>query len=170
MINNIELKTNADKVYEEFLDFTLKEMRKALIGGLRGALNVIKKDAKQNLRKTVKNSNKVRQPFNDSLQQGIRLSKIRANENGVYTGVVRSHSNNKHGSGSYRLPMLDGGTMDRFVKTRNGAMLRKPAFRGRITPRRFFQDAMSNADREFKRNLENETLKVVNKINIKKFG
>lgn len=159
--------TNANEVYEAFLDFNSKEMAKALKGGLKKSLNNLRNDARKRLKTLFKNTNVIRPPFNDSLRQGIRVSKLKE-ENHVFSGVVRSHSNNKHGSGSYRLPMLDGGTKERWVSKRNGTTLKKPAYRGRIVGGRFFQDAMLNADKDFTNTLIKETKKVVDKINNKK--
>ena len=115
--------TNAERVYRRFEELTHKELGKALRQGLRKALSVIQKDAKKNLRGAFKKTNKRNPKYTDTLQSGIRISRIFEKQDGTIVGKVRIDSSRKSGSGSFRLKFLERGnfrTSPRYAKTWRG--------------------------------------------------
>lgn len=165
------IETNATRVFSQFQNLTHKELGKALKSGLRKALKVIQKDAKSNLSRAFKNTNKKNPKYDDTLQKGVRVTRIYENQDGTIVGKVRIDSTRKTGSGSFRLPILEKGnfrTRPRFAKTYNGKALRKPRKTGDIKKRGyFFKDSVDTNESSFQSNMENEVDKAVNKINSK---
>lgn len=122
--------------WEEATKVIKKETEGAIKRGLRKALKELQKGAKQNLISRVKGANKVKEPYYDSLVQGIRYLSPRRNKNdkSEISGAIKITSNRKKGSGSFRLVFLEKGTKDRYTK-------KKGYYRGALTPRYFFRDA-----------------------------
>ncbi len=163
----IRITTDAKEVYEKFEQLNFTEMGKALKSGLRKALKVIQKDAKTNLKSAVNNTNKKNPKYNDTLQQDVRTSRIFVNQDGTVVGKVRVDSNNKSGSGSFRLPILESGSYkgERFTKTYNGKALKKEASKGSLKPKKFFKQAMDSNEASFQSNMISEVNKAIDKIN-----
>lgn len=160
--------TNAVDYYEEFRKLTVDEMHRALKKGVAKALKKIQKEAVSNLKSNYNNTDIVNPKYNDTLASGIRVSKIKTNSSGVIEGVVRAHSNGKHGSGTYRLHFLEQGTRERYAKTRNGKPLKKHAYRGKIVARKFFKPAVDANLAIWDSIIEEEVEKAINKINNRK--
>lgn len=158
------IETNAVKVWRDFEKLETKEMKKALMAGLKGAANTLRKGVRNELKSSVKNANKKNQKFNDSLVQGVRVTKVKDGHGFfyVYTTIASSR---KTGSGSYRLHFLENGTQDRWAYTRKGGHAK--SFRGRITPLNFFKKAESSFKPNYDRILQAEIDKAVTKINNK---
>ena len=64
------IETNAIPVWNEFEKLETKEMKKALVAGLKGTANALKKGVKTELGIAVQNSYK-KTRYGDSLQQGV---------------------------------------------------------------------------------------------------
>jgi hypothetical protein len=170
MNNNIGCSTNAKKVYEEFEDLTHKELGKALKQGLRKALRVIQKDAKKNLSGAFKKTNRRNPKYSDTLQSGIRVTRIFENQDGTIIGKVRIDSSRKTGSGSFRLKILEKGnfkTSPRYTKTWRGKPLKKLRKTGDIQGSNFFKKSIDSNEASFQTNVENEVNKAIEKINNK---
>lgn len=162
------IETDAMKVYNHFQELTHKELGKALKSGLRKALRQVQKAVKTNLKSKVKNTNKKNPKFNDTLESGVRLTRVYENQDGTIVGKVRIDSNNKTGSGSYRLAILESGTYktpERYAKTRNGKPLKKPAYRGSLEGKKFFKTAVDSIESSFNGTMVNEVNNAINKIN-----
>ena len=164
----IELTTNANEVFAKFQRLTIKEMEKALKSGLRAGLRSLQKQAKSNLRKDVKNVNKRNPKFNDTLSQGVRVTKIKTDKDGNIVGYVSITSSKKHNSGSYRLVFFEGGTKPRYAKSYNGNRLKKRAYRGKITATHFFSNAQKQIKNQFDKIMLANVNKAIDKINSKK--
>ena len=162
------IETNANRVFTEFQKLTTKEMKKALRTGLRKALKEIQKDTKENLGKAFKNTNKKNPKYDDTLQKGVRITKIWENEDGSIVGKVRIDSTRKTGSGSFRLVILEGGnfkTSPRLSNTYDGKKLRKPKDSGDLTGGYFFKSAVNSNESTFNSKMGYEVEQAVNKIN-----
>lgn len=164
-MNNKCFETNAVEVYEEFRKFTVDEMNRTLRKGVSKALKKIQKEAQNNLRQNYRGVDIVNPLYNDTLVSGIRVSRIRTDVRGVIEGVVRAHTNGKHGSGSYRLHFLEQGTKDRYVTSIHGKPLRKKAYRGRITPKKFFRPAVDSTLAVWENIINESVEQAVQKIN-----
>ena len=163
------IETNAARVFSQFQNLTHKELGKALKTGLRKALRVIQKDTKSNLSKAFKNTNKKNPKYDDTLQKGVRVTRIYENQDGTIVGKVRIDSTRKTGSGSFRLPILEKGnfrTRPRYTYLFKGKALRKKRKTGDIKKRGyFFKDSVNTNETSFQNNMENEVGKAVNIIN-----
>lgn len=161
--------TNADVVYEKFLKLNTKEMTRALKNGLRRSLNKIRKEAVNNLKSDFNNTTKKNPKFNDTLASGVRVSRVWENKktNNTIHGVVRIDSNQKTGSGSYRLKFLEKGNFKkpRIRKKWRGKLLRKEVNTGDIQGKFFFKRAVDNNETSFYSNMKEEINKVIDKIN-----
>ena len=129
--------SNIEYIYENFLNFTIPEMKSAIRTGLNRVANIILNNARENLRKDYKNVDQSVN-FSEPLTKGIRKNKIKQDANGELYIKVRAHSNNKQGSGSYILPMLENGTAERYTKD--------GYYRGKIQGTQFFQRAVNTFD------------------------
>ena len=161
------IETDALKQFEAFEQLTAKEMKKALTQGLRKASTKVRTAIRKELRKSVNGSNKVNPKFNDTLEQGVRTTNVKEVDGNIITHVTIS-SNNKKGSGSYRLKFFDKGTNERYAKTWKGKPLKKKRRLGRIKTYNFFQNGLNSSASDFNQTLETEINKAVDKINNKK--
>lgn len=57
--------------------------------------------------------------------------------------IVNAMGLNRSGSGAFRARFFEGGTRDRYAKTRNGAKLKKKRFLSKIGPTHFFSNAVN---------------------------
>lgn len=172
-MNDKSISTNAADVYDKFIELNFKEMGKALKNGLRKALRGIQKKAKTNLSSSFRNTNKVNPKYSDTLQKNVRTTRIYVNDDGTVVGKVRIDSNNKKGSGSFRLPILERGnfrTKPRYAKTYNGKDLKKKRKTGNIVGKHFFKNAVDSSKADFQQNLINEVNNAIDKINKTKNG
>lgn len=156
----IDIKTDAKEVWDMFYSFETKEMKKALTTGLRNAASQLRKGVRKELKNKIPSSTKKNPKYNDSLSQGVRITKVKEREGYFYTYITIA-SNRKTGSGSFRLHILEGGTNPRYTK--------KGYYRGQIKPYNFFTAALSTFRPQQDRILQQEIDKAVVKINKKKF-
>ena len=157
MADKTELKTNADEVYKKFLKLNTKEMARALKAGVRRGLLIIRNDARK-LFRTMFPSGTVRNPkYNDTLIEGIRMTKVKETKGHEIVGYVMATSNRKAGSGSYRLVFLEGGTVPRHT--------RKGYYRGQLHPGLFFTSAVDANRSKYGQNVLQQLEKAVDKIN-----
>lgn len=163
---NSSLTTNAKEVYDRFVLLNRKEMRSSLKKGLRKALREVRKAAVSNLRASYRNTNKKNPRYNDTLQRGIRLTKIWENSNGAIVGKVLASSNKKAGSGSFRLPILEIGSKGgRKARTRNGKTLKKPRNTGVMAGKYYFRKTQEEKVGYFADTMNKAISEAVNKIN-----
>ena len=163
-----KLETDAKEVFSKFENLTHKELGRALRTGLRKATKTIQKGVKAKLRATFKNVNKKNEKYNDTLESGVRTTKVYENIDGTLVAKVRIDSNRKSGSGSFRLAILESGnykTKPRYAKTYKGQPLKKPRFAGNIEGGKFFKNAIDTYEPYFNEELESEVNKAVKKIN-----
>lgn len=135
-------------------------MQTATKRGLKKALKAVEKQAKSNLRSTVNGASRKNKRFQDTLLKGVRTTRVFTNRDNTLVGKVRIDSNRKAGSGSYRLPMLEKGTKYRYTKAGR--------YRGRITARLFFQNAMLQQGANFGNTILEEVNNAIDRINSKK--
>lgn len=165
-MNKIE--SNANEVFNKFENLTHKELGKALKTGLRKATKTIQKAVKAKLRTSFKNVNNKNPKYNDTLEEGVRVTKVYENIDGTLVAKVRIDSTKKSGSGSFRLQILESGnykTSPRFAKTYRGKPLKKPRFAGNIKGAKFFAKARDANEPYFYDELISEVNKAVDKIN-----
>lgn len=158
------IKTNAVKVWRNFEQLETKEMKKALVAGLKGAANTLRKGVRNELKSSVKNANKKNPKFNDTLVHGVRTTKVK-DGNGFFYVYTTIASSRKTGSGSYRLHFLENGTQPRYAYTRKTSHAK--AFRGQIRPLNFFHKAEAAFKPNYDRILQSEIDKAVTRINNK---
>ena len=162
------IKTDATKVYNDFLKLNQKQMKKSLSSGLRKALTAVKKQAVANLNALVRNAKKRNPKYTDTLQSGVRLTRIWENRDGAIVGKVTIISNRKSGSGSFRLPILESGSYkvgERFAKTYNGKPLKKKRSTGVLQGRFYFKQTQNEMEGFFQSTMDKSIEDAVNKIN-----
>ena len=165
------IETDADEVYNQFLQFSTKEMRQTLKKAVRESASKLRKEARTQLRKSLNNTNKINPKYNDSLQQGVRLGKVHETKKGDIYAYVMITSNRKTGSGSFRLHILEKGSAGiRYAKTWNNKPLKKPRNTGVLKPANFFYNANMIFESQHKQIMETAMKKAVDKTNAKKFG
>ena len=96
---NNEITTNAVSVYDQFMKLNFKEMKKALRSGLRKALTDVRKHGVSNLKSSFRNTNKRNPKFNDTLEKGVRATKVWEDRDGAIVVKVLNTSNRKQGYG-----------------------------------------------------------------------
>lgn len=152
-----EFKTNADEVYKKFLDLNTKEMKKALKTGVRRGITIIRNDVRK-LFRSMFPKGAIRNPkYNDTLIEGIRMTKVREDRNHQIIGYVLATSNRRTGSGSYRLVFLEGGTVPRYTK--------KGYFRGKLNPGLFFTNTVARDQEKYCQTVLQSIEKTIDKIN-----
>lgn len=162
------IETDATEVYKQFIELSSKEMKKSLRSGLRKALTAVKRQAVMNLNSVVKNTRKRNPKFNDTLQKGVRTTRIWENRDGSIVGKVLISSTRDTGSGSYRLQILEVGSYivgERFVKKYKGKTLRKEASRGTLQGKFYFKKTMNEMDSYYQSTMNKAIGDAVNKIN-----
>lgn len=167
------IKTDIVKVYEDFCNFTTKEMKKSIKGAIGFCGRKLVKIVRQNLRSSLRKTNVVNPKYNDTLEQGVRMGKVREDKEYGLNTIVRITSTRDRGSGSFRLHILEKGsfkTGERFVKTYKGKPLKKPRSAGRLRGYFFFGPARDSFEGEYKTIMEDAISRQVEKINNKKFG
>lgn len=162
------IETNATKVYKQFLELSSKEMKKSLSSGLRKALTAVKKEGVINLNSVIRNANKKNPKYSDTLQSGVRLTRIWENQDGAIVGKVLNTSNRKSGSGSFRLPILESGSYkvgERFAKTYKGVPLKKKRSTGVLQGKFYFKKTMNEMESYYQSTMNKAIEDAVNKIN-----
>ena len=162
------IETDATKVYKDFLELNQKQMKKSLSSGLRKALTAVKKDAVTNLNSVIRNANKKNPKYTDTLQSGVRVTRIWENQDGAIVGKVLNTSNRKSGSGSFRLPILESGSYkvgERFAKTYKGKPLKKQRRTGVLRGQFYFKTTQDEMESYFQSTMNKAIEDAVNKIN-----
>lgn len=159
MSKQTTITTNADEVYNKFLELTTKEMKKALKQGVGKAANQLKNATKKSLKQALPESNR-KGKYNDKLVDAVRRSKVEENKQHEITTKVHIMGVKNTGSGTFRLRFFEKGTGLR--KTRKGYS------RGSIKALYFFRDANATFQQEYDRILNDEINKVIDKINRQK--
>lgn len=172
-MNKSTITTDAVEVYNAFAELTSKEMKKALISGVRKAASGLVKETKSSLRSSgLKKVNKINPKYNNTLLQGIRKTKVWENRNGDIVSKVRIDSDRKSGSGTFRLQILEVGNYKnkRYAYTKTKAGIKKPSYRGDIKAYNFFKFARASYESKMRNEMNTAINNAVNKINSKKFG
>lgn len=167
-MNDNKLTTNAAEVYNRFLKLTQSQMKKSLTRGLRKALTEVKRDAVVNLNSMIRNAKKRNPKYSDTLQSGVRLTRIHENQDGSIVGKVTIIGNRKTGSGSFRLPILESGSYkvgERFAKTYKGKPLTKQKSTGVLVGKFFFKKTQNEKETYFQSTMDTAIEEAVNKIN-----
>lgn len=163
------IKTDALEQFEAFEQLTAKEMKKALTQGLRKASTKVRTAVRKELKSSVKNTNKVNPKFNDTLQQGVRTTKVKEKDGKIYNYITIS-STNKKGSGSYRLHILENGNFlnERKNKYWRGKRLKKDRKTGNLRAYKFYSKGLESSATDYQNTLNTAINNAVNKINSKK--
>lgn len=164
------IETDAAKVYNDFLELSQKNMKKSLTSGLRKALNEVKQNAVSNLNALIKNATRRNPKYSDTLQSGVRTTRIWESQDGAIIGKVTIIGNGKSGSGSFRLPILESGSYkvgERFTKTYKGKPLKKKASRGVLQGKFFFKKTQNEMEDYFQNTMNKAIEDAVNKTNEK---
>jgi HK97 gp10 family phage protein len=159
MSKQTTITTNADEVYNKFLELTTKEMKKALKQGVGKAANQLKNATKKSLKQALPESNR-KGKYNDKLVDAVRRSKFEENKNHEILTKVCIMGVKNTGSGTFRLRFFEKGTGLR--KTRKGYN------RGSINALYFFRNANATFQQEYDKILTDEINKVIDKINRQK--
>lgn len=134
-----------------------RETEKAIKKGLREGLKELRKVTRENLKASIKGATKRNPKYDDTLISGVRsYSPKRSRQNKAeIIATVKISFTRKKGSGSFRLPMLENGTVQR--KTKKGYN------RGSLKAYKFFKKAtdtvtpdkvQSYIDREMQKTLK----------------
>ncbi len=150
--------TDADEVYNAFLNLNTKEMKKALTAGLKKGLTAVRNESRRYLKSWYPNAAKNNsKKWDNSLTNDIRLSKIFENEH-LFSGLVLATSKrNNSKSGAFRLKFFESGTAVR--KTRKGYN------RGSINGVSFMKNAADSMESYFNQTMEEAFSEAVRKIN-----
>ena len=127
------------------IDITIDTMKKEMPDVERSMLYagafLIKDKAKEEFVRKLPAATKSNPKYNDTLLDAIRLTKIDGGTITIHTLGSRDSS-----SGTYRARFFEGGTKDRYQKTRNGNKLKKKKFIGKISPLNFFGTAVQTME------------------------
>lgn len=170
-MSNFDITTDAVEVYAAFEEFTLSEMRKALKAAVKETSKQLQKLTKQNLKKSVHNTNRQNPKFNDTLEKGVRTTKV-WEADGTFNAKVRIDSSRNSGSGSYRLHILEKGTFktpNRYAYTK-GKHTHKPSYRGSLRAYNFFENAKNEYLPKYEKAINDAVAKAVDRINKKKMN
>lgn len=166
-MNNIDIKTDAQKVFQEFQKFTLKEMQKAEKEAIKKAAGQLQKEVRKSLKKSLPNASKKSDRYTDTLIKGVRSTGVKKGKNnGEQAAYVTIMSNRQQGSGSFRLIFFEMGTTERYAYTRKTD--HKPAYRGKIHALNFYESAYSRFKNDYDKIIDDELAKAIEKINKKK--
>lgn len=166
------IETDAEMVFSQFRNFTAKEMKRSLTNTVKKAGRQLVKETKTELRNSgVQNTNRKNPKYYDTLQQGVRMTRVYQMKDGSLATKVRIDSNRMSGSGSFRLMILEKGnykTRPRFAYKRSTS--HKLSNRGNIKAYNFFANARNKFMPEYDNIFSQAFSQSVSKINNKKFG
>lgn len=149
--------TNADEVYDKFLELTTKEMRKALRKGVQNAANKLRGETKKVFRSALPAARHRNTKYNDTLLDAVRRSKVEETKRGEISAKVHIMGTRNTGSGTFRARFFEKGTKAR--RTRKGHN------RGAITAIGFFATANTTFNVEYDKILNGEISKAIERIN-----
>lgn len=161
MSKETTIETNADKVFDQFREFTVKEMRKTLKSAVGTAANKLKGATKKLFRAALPMAKHHNPKYNDTLLDAVRRSKVEETKGGEIYTKVHIMGVKSTGSGTFRARFFEKGTGTR--QTRKGYN------RGSIKPLNYFADANAAFLQEYDKTLNDALAKAVDKINKKKF-
>ena len=162
--------TDIDTVYQKFESLSEQNMKSCLKKGLRKALVAVKQDAVKNLNAVIKNARKRNPKYNDTLQSGIRITKVGVTKKGRVMGRITIFSNGKPGSGSFRLAFLEQGSFrkgERYQKLNKTTLtvFKKPRYIGVLPGRYFFKKTMDTMSGYFQTTMNDAINEAVEKTN-----
>lgn len=149
--------TNADEVYNKFLDLSTKEMRKALRQGVQNAANKLRGETKRVFRSALPAARHHNAKYNDTLLDAVKRSKVEETKQGEISAKVHIMGTRNTGSGTFRARFFEKGTKPR--RTRKGYN------RGSIAPLGFFATANATFQGDYDKILNNEISKAIERIN-----
>ena len=168
---NSGFECNIEEVFNKFMDLTTSEMNKAVKKALRAGAKQLQAATKANATAGMNNRNNTHWYdgkiifYNDKIEDAVMISKIEGSFGEELSQKVHVLGTKKTGSGTYRFRFLEGGTKERYARTKKGSKLKKPRYLGKISGKRFFK----NAQNEIVPNLPSlymaEIDKAINKIN-----
>lgn len=124
----------SDNGFHDFLQNAKpSQLKSALKAGLRKSLNIIRKQARTNLRAVTPAYNK-KDKWGLTLQGGI-IVKVKKDGLGGRAEIISRSKN-----ANFKLKFFENGTAERFVKTKNG----KRASRGAMKATPFFTPAVQS--------------------------
>lgn len=129
-----------------------KEYQRAFKKSIRTALQVLRKQAIENLKGETKLINK-KDKYNKTLKEGIRLAVYKDQ----LAGVV-------HIMGNFKLKWFQNGTVDRYNKKVNGKALKKERFTGHMEKSNFFTNAKSQTEAQVMQKLDEQIQQNILKI------
>ena len=157
MSKSVTIETNADQVYNSFLNLTTKEMRKALRQGVQNAANKLRGETKKVFRSALPAARHRNTKYNDTLLDAVKRSKVEENQRGEISAKVHIMGTRNTGSGTFRARFFEKGTRQR--RTRKGYN------RGSIAPLGFFATANASFGADYNNILNNEIAKAIERIN-----
>lgn len=157
MSKSTTIETNADKVFESFLELSTKEMRKALRQGVQNAANKLRGETKKVFRSALPAARRRSSKYNDTLLDAVKRSKVEETKGGEISAKVHIMGTRNTGSGTFRARFFEKGTKQR--RTRKGYN------RGSIAPLGFFATANASFQPEYNKILNNEISKAIERIN-----
>lgn len=157
MSKSVTIETNADQVYNSFLNLTTKEMRKALRQGVQNAANKLRGETKKVFRSALPAARHRNTKYNDTLLDAVKRSKVEENQRGEISAKVHIMGTRNTGSGTFRARFYEKGTRQR--RTRKGYN------RGSIAPLGFFATANASFGADYNAILNNEIAKAIERIN-----
>lgn len=153
------IETNADKVYSEFAKLSVKEMRSAIRRGVTKGSQLIRKEARRNLKAKIGRAATNKSRYGDSLSDAIRLTKVNESKAGEIFRLLLITTSRKLRSISFVLRWFEAGTLPR--KNRKGYN------RGAMKATNFFSNAVSSTESAYRNAVVKEIEATVNKINTK---
>lgn len=157
MSKQTTIQTNADEVYNSFLELNRKEMRKALRSAVTTAANKLRGDTKKVFRSALPAAKSHSAKYNDTLLDAVKRSKVEESKIGEISAKVHIMGTRSTGSGTFRARFFEKGTKQRTT--------RKGYNRGTIRPLAFFSTANTAFQSEYDKTINEAIEKAVNKIN-----
>lgn len=157
------ISVDAEQVLLMFAEMDSKRQKKAHRTALKKGTNILVKEARKQLKRSVKKSTSKNWWNGKTLASGIKSSINRE----VTEGKV-------HIMGDFRLKFFEMGTRNRKTSGANRAFVRgseprwrqhKPSQRGRISAKKFFFTARSNKEKEISDNMNNIIMDSIKKVN-----
>lgn len=158
------IKTNAKEVWDEFDKLQTREMKKALVAGVRGTANQLKKEVKKELKSELPAANRNGR-YGDRMLDGVRTTKVKEKK-GFFYCYTTIATNRKKPSMGFLLHMFEAGTGDRYAYIRKDGHAK--SYRGRIQPMMFYSKALAAFQSQQAVILDNEIEKAAKRINDKK--
>ncbi len=161
MSKSTTIETNADKVFEQFREFTTKEMRKTLKSAIGAAANKLRGTTKKLFRSALPKAKQRNPKYNDTLLDAVKRSKVEETKGGEIYTKVHIMGTRSAGSGTFRARFFEKGTANR--QTHMGYN------RGSIRPLNYFSTANAEFQSDYNSILSDAIAKAVDKINRQKF-